>query len=98
MALEKVVVSRNPALRDYLIHKRIVHPRTPFYKRPEADQIMGKHVYGFLPLHLAILADRLTVVTMADARGEQMHKLTLEDMRNRVVTMRTYKVSAVDEG
>lgn len=68
MALEEllgeshVVVTRHPALIEFLLDAGLVPTGTPVISHATADDVRGKHVFGVLPLSLAVLAKSITEV------------------------------------
>jgi putative CRISPR-associated protein (TIGR02620 family) len=91
--MEKVIVTRHPALVDYLIEIGLVEPGAEVASQATADLVRGKHVIGVLPLHLAAEADRITAITIlvpAALRGEE---LSLDQVREFATTPATYVVT-----
>jgi len=66
----------------------------PIIEQATPDDVRGKHVFGNLPLHLAAIADRVTVVEFEGAapRGQEY---TLADMAKAGARLRTYEVKEV---
>lgn len=90
-----VVVTRHPALVEYLTELGVVHAGTEVVTHATAEQVRGRHVFGVLPLHLAAEAASVTEVTLhvpAELRGVE---LTLEQVRQFAGPLTTYKVSRV---
>jgi len=63
----------------------------PIVAQATAADVRGKHIYGNLPLHLAALAAKVTVVEFdgAPPRGQEY---SLEDMQAAGAVLRTYVV------
>ena len=90
-----VVVTRHPALVEYLTELGVVPAGTEVVAHATAEQVRGRHVFGVLPLHLAAEAASVTEVTLrvpAELRGVE---LTLEQVRQFAGPLTTYKVSRV---
>lgn len=90
-----VVVTRHPALVEYLTELGVVPAGTEVVAHATAEQVRGRHVFGVLPLHLAAEAASVTEVTLhvpAELRGVE---LTLEQVRQFAGPLVEYKVSRV---
>jgi CRISPR-associated protein Csx16 len=60
-------------------------------------QVMGKVVYGILPLHLAALAAKVVVIDLPGLQADQRGKdLTPEEMDAAGAVMSTYRVRRVE--
>jgi len=91
----KLVVTRHPALVEYLREAGIVGDNVEVVAQVTPEQVRGRHVVGVLPLHLAAEADRVTVVPLAvppELRGQE---LSLEQVRELAGEPRTFIVSDV---
>lgn len=94
-AVRPVVVTRHPALVEYLTELGVVPAGTEVVTHATAEQVRGRHVFGVLPLHLAAEAASVTEVTLhvpAELRGVE---LTLEQVRQFAGPLVEYKVSRV---
>ena len=90
-----VVVTRHPALVEYLTELGVVPAGTEVVTHATAEQVRGRHVFGVLPLHLAAETASVTEVTLhvpAELRGVE---LTLEQVRQFAGPLVEYKVSRV---
>lgn len=88
-----VIVTRHAALVDYLREIGLVSEDAQVVGHASPELIRGNHVVGILPLHLAALADRVTVVPLevpADLRGQE---LSLEQVRQYAGQPATFRVS-----
>ena len=91
-----VIVTRHPALVEYLRElgkvkgdvKVISHVSDP-------KQIEGKHVIGVLPLHLAALAAKVTVIPLIVPPEKRGKELTLEEVYEYAGAPRTFEVREV---
>ena len=87
-----VVVTQHRALVDYLSEIGLIKPEARVIEHATPDQVRGKHVIGVLPLHLAALAVRVTVVPLALPREARSRELTLDEVRRYAGRPRTYIV------
>lgn len=90
-----LIVTRHPALREFLIRKGIADETTPVVVHASPASVMGKHVAGVLPLFLAAIAASLTNVELSlplEMRGKE---LSVEDMEKFCVGIRTYQVRSI---
>lgn len=91
-----IVITRHPGLVQYLREEGIVHGDVQVQAHASAEDVAGKHVIGVLPIHLAALADRVTVVELghlpAELRGQE---LTAEQVRQYTSGVNTYQVRQV---
>ena len=88
-----VIVTRHPALVA-LLRERGIEGRVLTHASPE--DVRGRHVVGVLPLHLAALADLVTVPVMELRPEDRGRELTLEEVRERFRGLETYSVKKVD--
>lgn len=94
-AVRPVVVTRHPALVEYLTELGVVPAGTEVVTHATAEQVRGRHVFGVLPLHLAAEAASVTEVTLrvpVELRGVE---LTLEQVRQFAGPLVEYNVSRV---
>lgn len=97
MAKVDLIVTRHPALKDYLIERGVADASTPVLPHASAADVEGKAVAGVLPLHLAAACGSLTTVELAlplEMRGKE---LSLDDMRKYCKGLRTFVVWDVTE-
>ena len=90
-----LIVTRHPALKDYLIERGVADAATPVLPHAGIDDVAGKSVAGVLPLHLAAACASLTTVELAlplEMRGKE---LSIEDMRRYCKGLRTFEVREV---
>ena len=95
--MEAVVVSRHPAMLDYLIEEGWVQPGTPFVTKAQPNDVRGKHVFGVVPMWLAAETELLTEVvvhTPWEWRG-QVNELTVEQIRTYVRDPVTYEIKVI---
>ena len=90
---EIIIVTRHPGLVTYLQEEGISPEGAEVIPHAGEEEIKGKHVIGVLPLHLAALADKVTVVPLdfgdANMRGVE---LTVEQVREIAGPARTFRV------
>lgn len=92
-----LIVTRHPALKDYLIERGVADAATPVLPHASAADVEGKSVAGVLPLHLAAACSSLTTVELAlplEIRGKE---LSIEDMRRYCKGLRTFVIWDVTE-
>ena len=88
----QVVVTRHPALLEYLREQGLCDSAAVVIEHATPDDICGRHVVGVLPLHLAAEAASVTEIKLdlpADARGRE---LSLEQVRQYAGEPCTYVV------
>ena len=76
-----IVITRHPALVEYLVETGLVPADAPCISHAEASDVAGKHVIGVLPLRLAAMAQSITEIPLdipAELRGQE---LTIEQVR-----------------
>lgn len=91
-AVRPVVVTRHPALVEYLTELGVVRAGVEVVAHATAEQVRGRHVFGVLPLHLAAEARRVTEVPLhvpAELRGVE---LTLAQVRQFAGPLTSYVV------
>ena len=92
--MEKVIVTRHPALVEFLREQGIVGE---VVSHATEDTVKGKHVFGVLPMRLASLCGRFTEVSLtvpAELRGKE---LTLEDIKGLNPTLTEWVVRRAEE-
>lgn len=90
--MDTIIITRHPALLQYLRELGVVHEDTPVLSHATAEDVRCKHVYGVLPMRLAAEAAALTEVSMnvpAEWRGTE---LSLEQIKACDPTLTTYVV------
>jgi len=88
----KVVVTRHPALVHLLLERGLVPAEVEVLEHATEDQIRGKHVFGVLPLELAAVCAKVTVIPLSltpELRGKE---LDLETLRRIAGEARTFEV------
>ena len=84
-----VVVTRHPALVQFLVEQGIVDKKTPTINHATVNDIEGKHVIGVLPMHMAALALTITEVPLnipAELRGKELSLEQVEKFAGEPVT------------
>lgn len=82
MKKERIVVTRHPALVEYLKEMEIIDGNERVITHATEDDVRGKDVIGVLPLSLASVANSVTEVTLnltPEMRGKE---LSLEEVRS----------------
>jgi hypothetical protein len=94
--MEIVVVTRHPALVEYLIENGIIDQhKTTVVTHATVEQVKGKHVVGVLPLRLAAMAACITEVPLIVPPEMRGVELTVEDIRKFAGEPATYSVNTI---
>lgn len=92
--MKKVIVTRHWGLVRWLRQKYPHLMSAELVETATAQDVTGHHVYGVLPLHLAALADKVSVVEFkTPVRGGM--DLSAEQMDEAGAFLRTFKVTEV---
>lgn len=98
MTMNKIVVTRHPALIELLRERGLIGDNAPVIQHATPEQIRGRHVIGVLPLSLAVHAASVTEVPLAlspDDRGRELDLPRLREIAGEAVT---YQVTALRGG
>ncbi|MEJ2248067.1 MAG: CRISPR-associated protein Csx16 [Candidatus Lokiarchaeota archaeon] len=90
LKIPKIVVTRHKDLISFLKHKKVITDDTPVISYAKSKDIIGKHVIGKLPFHMAAnttLYSEVRLRTPADKKGEE---LTAEEIDFYFVDTNTY--------
>lgn len=88
-----LIVTRHPALRQYLIELGVADESTPVITHVSDPAILrGKVVAGVLPLSLAYLCKEIWEVELDLTPEDRGKELTLERMREIARGIKKYKV------
>jgi putative CRISPR-associated protein (TIGR02620 family) len=93
--MKTIIVTRHPPLVEYLHETGLAPEDAEVLDHASPGEIEGAHVIGVLPLHLAALCDRVTVVPLdlpSELRGVE---LSLAQVRQYAGPARTYTVREV---
>jgi len=90
--MESVIVTRHQALVEYIFREKIAPQGTKVIPHATAEEVTGMHVIGVLPLHLAALAAKVTVVEMDIPLSHRGVELSLANMDKMVTGVNTYLV------
>lgn len=97
MERNELIVTRHAGLIDWLARRGITGEVVSHVATH--NQVIGKRVYGILPLHLAALAESVIVVDMPDLAPElRGTDLTPEQMDAAGATLARYRVEQIDVG
>ena len=91
-----LVVTRHPALVDYLREQGIISGDVEIKSHVSAEDVEGRHVVGVLPHRLSCLCELFTEAPLfvpAELRGQE---LSLEQVRQYAGPVQTYRVEAVE--
>jgi putative CRISPR-associated protein (TIGR02620 family) len=94
-----LVVTRHAGLVDY-IKEEFIYPAylasDVVFSHVEQKDVEGKHVVGILPLHLAALADKVTVIPLNLTPADRGQELSAERVREVAGDPVTYRVEQVN--
>ncbi len=96
--MREVIVTRHPALVEYLVEEGIVSSDVKVIEHATPDDVRGKHVYGILPLDLASLAFQVTAVGLNIPIEKRGKELSLEEVRAFALPPKTYQVVEITGG
>ena len=90
--MKTIVVTRHPALVEYLREKGIVHGKIEVLTHATKEDVRGNIIIGVLPLHLAVEA--LAVIEIPLTLTEEMRgrELDLETLKRIAGNPRFYSV------
>ena len=94
--MNMVIITRHLALVEYLRELGLADEDTPVFSHATPEEVRGRHVLGVLPLQLAVLAERITVVPLEVPRDLRGTELTLAQIREFAGEPVTYRVSRVE--
>jgi hypothetical protein len=89
--METIIVTRHPALVEFLAEKHGISGRVVAHATEE--DVAGKHVIGVLPLRLAALALTITEVPLNVPEGMRGTELTVDDLQKFAGEPVTYNVT-----
>jgi len=92
-----LVVTRHPALIEYLQEIGLADSCTKVVSHASPDAVRGKHVCGVLPHSLSCLCESFTEVPLflpVDLRGKE---LTLEQVRQYAQPAVTYQINKITD-
>lgn len=96
--MSTIVVTRHPELVDYLYQREIISGACSIMEHATEDDIRGYDVVGVLPLHLAAVANSVTVVPLNVPQEKRGDNLTKEEIRQYAGEPRTFKVEEITNG
>lgn len=91
--MNKVVITRHPALVELLIEKGLIPQGTNVITHANPDDVRGKDVIGVLPLSLAALAASVTEIPLTLAPEDRGKELGIDRLRQIAGEPVTYKVA-----
>lgn len=90
-----IVVTRHPALVEYLVEKRIVVEDVKVLQHATKADVEGMDVVGVLPLHLACHANSVLEVPLKLTPAMRGKELTLAEVRQIALPPRRYQVMRI---
>ena len=97
--MNKLIVTRHPALRELLIGKGLVSSDVPILEHATREDVKGKKVFGVLPLALACEAQSITEISLnvpLELRGKELDLATLRRIAGEITTFRVIKEEKKD--
>ena len=92
--VDRVVIAHNPALFSLFVELGIARPGDLYLKKALVKDIRGKHVIGHIPIYMAALAERTTIVHLVlPPQYKDDPELPLEVLRQAAKSATTYTVS-----
>ena len=85
-----IIVSRHPATVDFIRHDCPGATSFPIVAEATKEDVEGQHVFGNIPLHLCVLADKVTAIEY-DSEPPRDTEYTFEEMK-KSAWLRTYYV------
>ena len=95
--MEKIVVSKHPAMVKYLLEMGLIDSTTKAVWHIEPAEIKGKHVFGVLPIYMAHHAEMVTDIPLPLPSHKRGEVLSLEEIRAYAKKPRTYIVRTIEE-
>ena len=96
--MEKIVVTRHPALVQYLLRAGLIDKGTKHISHATVDDIKGKHVFGILPNWLACHAAMLTELQLRLPLEVRGRELSLKEIEFYLVEPKTFIIKEVKNG
>ena len=93
--MQRVIVTRHPALVEYLAEIGLVVEKTPVLAHVRVEDVRGKHVIGVLPLHLAAEAARVTEIPVRLTPADRGKELDISRLREIADAPRTFVVRKI---
>lgn len=94
-----LVVTRHPALVEYLRERGLVDETTPVVSHvTDPSEIEGKVVAGVLPLHLAAACYAVVEIPLALAPEDRGRELSIERLREIAGEPRVFSVAGITKG
>jgi len=91
--MKKLVVTRHAALVEYPRELGLIDKDTPVVDHVDDPAMLaGRHVFGVLPLNLAVVADRVTIIPLAVSPEDRGKDLSIEKVRTIAGVPATYEV------
>jgi len=90
-----IVVTRHPALKDYLLNEGLITAETKAVKHITAKELEGLNVIGILPIDLAARCNTITTVALDLPHELRGVELTVEQIEQCFIGVSTYKVEEI---
>ena len=96
MAVKKLIVTRHPALVQYLKDKGYIDDSVEHLTFAAIADVKDKHVFGILPNWLACHTDKFTEVQLRLPTGKRATELTMDEIKFYANKPRTYIIREVE--
>lgn len=96
MNTETIIITRHPALTEYIFERGIAPRGTLVIPHASEEHVRGRRCIGPLPLHFAALAASIVEIPLripAELRGIE---LTLKQVRAMASPPREYRVQSIE--
>ncbi len=93
-----IITSRHTTVQPYLYRKGIINPKSgiPVVARASLQQIVGKNVFGQLPLHLACLTNTMSKFPMKVPKEWRHRELSMKELSDCITgNLETFKVEKI---
>lgn len=95
--MEKLIVTKHPAIERYLKRRGIVPEDTPVISYIGPEYAIGKWLYGSVPLNVAAAAYRFTEVKVTLPRSIPLENMSDEKIESCIKYVKTFQVKEIQE-
>lgn len=91
--MKTIIVSRHEALVEYIMKESgLAGPETPVFEHVKINDVIGAHVIGNLPLHLAAEAKVVTTLDINTPPGKRGFELSYAELKEYGVKISSYEI------
>jgi len=94
--MEQLIITRHLALVQYLRESGLVRPDAKHVSYAKISDVVGKHIFGILPLHVACHAEKMTELQLRLPVNKRGVELTVEEVKTFCLEPKTYSIREVD--